>query len=171
LRGDYWVCIRHRLLTHSSDAYAVRGVSDASGLGLSGPVQLWVNGKAVYDGLGLDELISANGLYARRFLARNTRHGFPQGVATSDKRGKKAQYPMMFDEMTREIADAAAVRRKAVMIHFQVLKNADRLKGMDAVEFCRNVGIEDVWATEFKKMINLAALLAEQGFELALRTE
>ena len=77
----------------------------------------------------------------------------------------------MLEEIAREIAAATKDRRKAVTIHFQVLKNADQLSGMDAIEFCRRVGIEEVWATEFKKMINLAKLLREQGLELAPRRD
>jgi hypothetical protein len=75
----------------------------------------------------------------------------------------------MLEEIAREIATATKHRRKAVAIHFQVLKNADQLSGMDAREFCRKVGIEEAWAIEFKKMINLAKLLQEQGLELAPR--
>lgn len=73
----------------------------------------------------------------------------------------------MYDLIAQQISAAATRRQKSAMIHFQVLKYANQLRNVDPVTFCRKVGIEDVWATEFKKMINLSRLLEEEGFELS----
>ena len=45
------------------------------------------------------------------------------------------------------------------MFHFQVLKNADDLAGIDPKGFCKEV-------SEFRKMIALARLMKEQGIKL-----
>jgi len=73
----------------------------------------------------------------------------------------------MIEEIAREIHNATAHRRKAATIHFQVLKNADELRQMDAKQFCRAVGIEESWAIEFKKMLALADLMHNEGYTLA----
>lgn len=72
----------------------------------------------------------------------------------------------MYEEIAREISAAAANRGKAVMVHYQVLMNADQLRGVQAEEFCARVGIEPSWAIEFKKMLNLAQLLKDRGVSL-----
>lgn len=72
----------------------------------------------------------------------------------------------MYEEIAREISAAAANRRKAAMVHYQVLMNADQLCGVDAKEFCERVGIEPSWEVEFNKMVNLAQLLKERGISL-----
>lgn len=57
-------------------------------------------------------------------------------------RGHGGHNHLMFEEIAREIKAAKAKREKTVMIHFQVLVNADRLEGVSAQEFCNKVGIE-----------------------------
>lgn len=73
----------------------------------------------------------------------------------------------MIEEIAREIQNAKVNRQKSVTIHFQVLKNAEALRHMDAKEFCRMVGIEATWAVEFKKMLALADLMRAEGFALS----
>lgn len=72
----------------------------------------------------------------------------------------------MYEEIAREIRDAAANRGKAAMIHFQVLINADRLRDVTPEQFCERVGIEPIWKVEFRKMLNLADLLEARGISL-----
>jgi hypothetical protein len=52
------------------------------------------------------------------------------------------------------------------MFHFQVLKNANELEGLDPKGFCREIGVLESYATEFTKMINLARVIKEQGMRL-----
>jgi hypothetical protein len=73
----------------------------------------------------------------------------------------------MLEEIAREIEAAAAEKRKTAMIHFQVLKNAEFLRDVSATDFCKTVGLAESWEIEFKKMISLAELISDQGFELA----
>jgi hypothetical protein len=72
----------------------------------------------------------------------------------------------MYEEIAREIRNAAANRGKAAMVHYQVLLNAEHLRGVNAEEFCARVGIEPSWSVEFKKMLNLAQLLKDRGISL-----
>lgn len=72
----------------------------------------------------------------------------------------------MFEVIAQEISNASARREKAVMIHFQVLINADRLGEIDGLEFCKKVNIEPSWAIEFKKMMNLARFLKANGISI-----
>ena len=72
----------------------------------------------------------------------------------------------MYDEIAREINAAANHRGKAVMIHYLILMNADRLRDVRPEEFCDKVGIERTWAIEFRKMLNLARFLKDRGISL-----
>lgn len=69
----------------------------------------------------------------------------------------------MFEEIAREIHLAATDGHKTAMLHFLVLKHAHHLANVDATEFCRLVGIQESYATEFRKMLSLARLLERQG--------
>jgi hypothetical protein len=64
------------------------------------------------------------------------------------------------------IHTAAAVSQKIAMFHFQVLKNANELQGMNAEAFCKEVAVPASYRTEFTKMIGLARLMEEQGIRL-----
>ena len=72
----------------------------------------------------------------------------------------------MFEDITRAIQRGSANRQKAVTIHFQILTNADRLRGITGEDFCKRVGIEPTWAIEFKKMMNLADMLKQNGIDV-----
>jgi hypothetical protein len=39
------------------------------------------------------------------------------------------------------------------MFHFQVLKNADELAGIDPKDFCKEISVPETYTTEFTKMI------------------
>ena len=60
----------------------------------------------------------------------------------------------------------AGKNQKIAMFHFQVLKNADELAGIDPKGFCKEVSVPETYATEFTKMIALARLMKEQGAKL-----
>jgi hypothetical protein len=61
---------------------------------------------------------------------------------------------------------AAGNNQKLAMFHFQVLKNADELKGIDPKDFCREISVPTHYATEFTQMMALSRLLREQGIKL-----
>jgi len=54
------------------------------------------------------------------------------------------------------------------MFHYQVLVNAEKLKGLDAVTFCKDV-VPETYATEFRKMIGLAKLMKEQDTTISTK--
>ncbi len=72
----------------------------------------------------------------------------------------------MIEQIKAAIQSAADTNQKTAMFHFQVLKNADELSGIDPKGFCKEVSVSDAYATEFTKMIALARLMKEQGITL-----
>ena len=71
-------------------------------------------------------------------------------------------------EQIKEAVQAASnTNQKIAMFHFQVLKNAKELEGLDPKAFCREIGVRESYATEFTKMISLARIIEEQGMRLA----
>jgi hypothetical protein len=55
------------------------------------------------------------------------------------------------------------------VFHYQVLLNAETLRGFDAITFCKDVGAPEAYATEFRKMIGLAKLMKEQGTTISVK--
>jgi hypothetical protein len=49
------------------------------------------------------------------------------------------------------------------MFHFQVLKNAKELEGLNPKAFCKEIQVPETYGTEFTKMISLSRLMKEQG--------
>jgi hypothetical protein len=72
----------------------------------------------------------------------------------------------LIEEIKAAIQRAEEHQQKVAMLHFQVLKNADELKGVDPKGFCKEVSISEKYATEVRKMIALARLMKEQGARL-----
>lgn len=72
----------------------------------------------------------------------------------------------MIEEIKTAVHCAAGKGQKIAMFHFQVLKNADELAGMDAKGFCNEISVPETYATEFTKMIALARLMKERGVKL-----
>lgn len=75
----------------------------------------------------------------------------------------------MIDGIAKRIREAANGGQKIAMFHYQVLVNAEKLKGLDAVTFCKDVGVPETYATEFRKMIGLAKLMKEQGTTISTK--
>lgn len=69
----------------------------------------------------------------------------------------------MIEQIRAAVHHAAGERQKIAMFHFQVLKNADELAGVDPNGFCKEIAVPETYATEFTKMIALARLMKEQG--------
>ncbi len=72
----------------------------------------------------------------------------------------------MIEQIKAAVNSATGKNQKIAMFHFQVLKNADELAGIDPKGFCREVSVPETYATEFRKMIALARLMKEQGIKL-----
>lgn len=72
----------------------------------------------------------------------------------------------MIEQIKAAIHSAAAKNQKLAMFHFQVLKNADELAGMNPKGFCKEVSVRESYSTEFTQMIALAKLMKEQGAKL-----
>ncbi len=70
------------------------------------------------------------------------------------------------EQIKAAVHRAAGKNQKIAMFHFQVLKNADDLAGVDPKGFCKEVSVPETYATEFRKMIALARLMKEQGAKL-----
>jgi hypothetical protein len=69
----------------------------------------------------------------------------------------------VIEQIKAAIHRAAGEGQKIAMFHFQVLKNADELAGIDPKGFCKELSVPESYATEFTKMIALARLMKEQG--------
>ncbi len=72
----------------------------------------------------------------------------------------------MYEEIAKRIAEGYDNGNMTAVFHFQVLKNAHLLTGVDPIEFCKRVGVKDSYQAEFRKMINVAKLMAQLGVEL-----
>jgi hypothetical protein len=73
---------------------------------------------------------------------------------------------MPVKEIALKIKEAEKRNKKIAMFHFQSLIHADEFKGVDAVKFCRDVGMRDSFATEFRKMLSLSQMIKDEGFIL-----
>lgn len=73
----------------------------------------------------------------------------------------------VIDRIKSAVHEAAAENQKLAMFLFQVLKNAKALETMDAVTFCKDIGVPESYATEFRKMLALARVMRDQGATLS----
>ena len=72
----------------------------------------------------------------------------------------------MVHDIKMAVQNAATKNQKIAMFHFQVLKHAKELEGMDAEAFCDEISVPATYQTEFRKMISLARLMDEMGVRL-----
>ena len=75
----------------------------------------------------------------------------------------------MIEDIATKIRDAAHINQKIAMFHYQVLINADKLGGLDPIDFCKDIGVTNSYATEFRKMLSLAKLMKEEGVKISGR--
>ena len=73
----------------------------------------------------------------------------------------------MIEDIRSAVHAASATDQKIAMFHFQVLKNAVALEGVDPESFCRDIGVPTTYQTEFRKMLSLARVMRQQGVRLA----
>lgn len=71
--------------------------------------------------------------------------------------------PLLIQEIAAKVREAARDKKKIAMFHYQVLIHANELKGIDPVDFCREIGVPKTYSTEFGKMLSLAKLMEELG--------
>lgn len=73
----------------------------------------------------------------------------------------------MIEEIRQAVHNAALGKQKIAMFHFQVLKNAAALEGVDPSSFCKEIGVPNTYKTEFSKMLSLSRIMRQQGVRLA----
>jgi hypothetical protein len=91
------------------------------------------------------------------------------GASRRVKSGKSLKQPkerIVIEQIKAAVHRAAEKHQKTAMFHFQVLKNADELAGIDPNGFCKEISVPKSFAAEFRKMIALAHLMKEQGTKL-----
>jgi hypothetical protein len=70
---------------------------------------------------------------------------------------------MVVKEIAEAVQEAEREGKKVAMLHYQILIHADELRGVDALEFCKEIKVPASYATEYRKMLSLAELIKEQG--------
>lgn len=75
----------------------------------------------------------------------------------------------LVDEIRVAVQQASGSNQKIAMFHFQVLKNAKALEGLNAEQFCRELSVPSTYQTEFRKMLSLARLMEAQDAQLTSR--
>ena len=73
---------------------------------------------------------------------------------------------MPIEKIALKIKEAEKRKKKIAMFHFQSLIHADEFKDVDAVQFCREIGMRDSFATEFRKMLSLSQIIKDEGYIL-----
>ncbi|MBN1972675.1 MAG: hypothetical protein JW787_03495 [Sedimentisphaerales bacterium] len=71
---------------------------------------------------------------------------------------------MTTEEIALKIEEAGKRNKKTTMFHFLSLFYADEFREYDAVQFCRDVGMRDSFATEFRKMFSLSQMIKDEGY-------
>lgn len=73
----------------------------------------------------------------------------------------------MIEQIKLAVHEAAVDHQKLAVFLFQVLKNAKALETMDPLAFCKDVGVPQSYATEFRKMLAVARVMRDQGAKLS----
>jgi len=72
----------------------------------------------------------------------------------------------LLEEIKTMVHNAEKEKKKVAMLHYQILIHANELEGMKPKEFCETIDVPESYATEFKKMLNLAKLMKEFGSKI-----
>jgi hypothetical protein len=72
----------------------------------------------------------------------------------------------MIDQIKKAVHEAAEKKQKMAMFHFQVLKNAKNLSGIDPIDFCKEIKVPETYKIEFLKMLGLARLMKQEGVKI-----
>lgn len=73
---------------------------------------------------------------------------------------------MNYDEIRQVLNDAEQTRNKIAMFHLITLRFADDFLNEDPKAFCKAVGMQESYATEFLKMRALHLLLKEKNLKI-----
>ena len=73
---------------------------------------------------------------------------------------------MSVEKIALKIKEAESEKNKTAMFHFQTLIHADEYRNLDAIQYCRDVGMRDSFATEVRKMRKLSQMIKDQGYVL-----
>ena len=73
---------------------------------------------------------------------------------------------MVLKSIASRIKEAERQNKKTAMFHFQILIHADKLRGENALKFCREVGMKDSFVTDFKKLMSLSQMMKDEGYVL-----
>ncbi len=73
---------------------------------------------------------------------------------------------MNYDEIKLALDKAEETRNKIAMFHYIALKYAEDFMDEDPKSFCKAVGMQESYATEFLKMRALHLLIKENNFSL-----
>lgn len=73
---------------------------------------------------------------------------------------------MNYDEIRLALDKAEEKRNKIAMFHYIALKHADDFMNEDPKSFCKAVGMQKSYATEFLKMRALHLLIKENNLKL-----
>jgi hypothetical protein len=71
--------------------------------------------------------------------------------------------PEILAYIKEEVAAAALAKNKDAVNMYLVVKFADQLQDMDPIDFAEAIGRRESYATEFRKGIKLAKVIAERG--------
>ena len=71
---------------------------------------------------------------------------------------------MRIKSIASRIKEAERQNKKVAMLHFQILINADELRGFNAVKFCKEVGVKESYNADFNKILNLSQMIKEEGY-------
>jgi hypothetical protein len=72
----------------------------------------------------------------------------------------------LIQNISTQVKTAEQHKHKIAMFHLQVLLNAEALKDYDPEGFCLEIGVRKTYATEFRKMIAVHALMEKNGIAL-----
>ena len=73
---------------------------------------------------------------------------------------------MPVEKIALKIKEAERRNKKIAMFHFQALIHSDEFRGDGAVQFCRDVGVRDSFANEFRKMLSLSQMIKDEVYIL-----
>jgi len=73
---------------------------------------------------------------------------------------------MNLEDIKQALNDAEETRNKIAMFHYVTLKHAEDFMGEDPKTFCKAVGMQESYATEFLKMRALYLLMKEKSLTL-----
>ena len=69
----------------------------------------------------------------------------------------------LLSHIKQEVLLAASTRNKDAVNMYLVIKYADKLRDINPIDFAEAIGRKESYATEFRKGLNLAKVIADRG--------